>query len=172
VDLEKGILTLPSTKGGGVQYVHLNEEARAILHGFQSWQQSVWVFPSRNPSTHINSDNFYKRVYRAAVKTAGLERVTWHTLRHTFASRLAMEGATQYDIAACLRHSTTGLVKRYAHLSPTHLKGVMEKVSSFGKKVKTVSRPYGTVIGTVTSQAVGEAKSAKVVEIVGAPGRT
>ena len=47
--------------------------------------------------------------------------------------RLAMAGATDYDIAACLRHSTTALVRRYAHLSPIHLQGVMERVSAFGK---------------------------------------
>ena len=43
-----------------------------------------------------------------------------------------MSGATEQDIAACLRHSTTALVTRYAHLSPSHLKGVVEKVASFG----------------------------------------
>jgi hypothetical protein len=40
-------------------------------------------------------------------------------------------GATEQDIAACLGHSTTVLVKRYAHLSPSHLKGVVERVSAF-----------------------------------------
>lgn len=133
VDLDRGVLTLSDTKGGGVQYVHLNEEAKAILRSLNSWQQSVWVFPSANPATSRDAGNFYRRVYLPAVNKAGLESVTWHTLRHTFASRLAMAGATDYDIAACLRHSTTALVRRYAHLSPTHLQGVMERVSAFGK---------------------------------------
>ncbi|HIO68943.1 MAG TPA: hypothetical protein EYG58_00120 [Nitrospirales bacterium] len=42
-----------------------------------------------------------------------------------------MSRATEQDIAACLRHSTTSLVKRYAHLSPSHLKRVVEKVARF-----------------------------------------
>ena len=74
-------------------------------------------------------------MYLPAVQKAKLEGVTWHTLRHTFASRLAMAGATEQDIAACLGHSTTALVRRYAHLSPAHLQGVVEKVSAFGKPV-------------------------------------
>lgn len=41
--------------------------------------------------------------------------------------------ATDYLIAFCLRHSTTAVVRRYAHLSPTHLQGVIERVSAFGK---------------------------------------
>jgi len=59
VDLERGFLTLPETKAGEVQYVPLNEEAKAILKAFDSWQRSVWVFPSQNPATPINARNFY-----------------------------------------------------------------------------------------------------------------
>ena len=59
--------------------------------------------------------------------------VTWHTLRHTFASRQAMAGVTEGTIASLLRHSSTALVKRYAHLSPSYLQEAVEKVSCFGK---------------------------------------
>ncbi len=52
VDLEHGVLTLPTTKAGGVQYVRPNEEAKALLRSLDSWQFSVWVFPSENPATH------------------------------------------------------------------------------------------------------------------------
>ncbi len=44
-----------------------------------------------------------------------------------------MSGATEREIADCVRHEDTSLVKRYAHLSQGHLKEVMEKVSAFGK---------------------------------------
>ncbi len=87
VDLERGLVTLPRTKGGGVQYVHLNEEAKTLLRGVETWQSSVWVFPSENPATHMDPWNFYRRIYVPAVKEAELDGVTWHTLRHTFASR-------------------------------------------------------------------------------------
>lgn len=164
VDTENGLLTLAQTKAGGVRYVRLNEEAKAILKGFDSWQRSVWAFPSQNPTTNIDSDNFYARVYLPAVQRAKLEGVTWHTLRHTFASRLAMGGATEQDIAACLGHSTTALVRRYAHLSPTHLQGVMEKVSAFGKPVITEPNRDGIEIGG--NSLVGNGSQA--IEKVGA----
>ncbi len=63
--------------------------------------------------------------------------VTWHTLRHTFASRLAMVEVTEGTTASLVRHSSTALVRRYAHLSPSYLQEAVEKVSSFGKS-KTV----------------------------------
>ena len=134
VDLERGLLTLPTTKAGEVQYVHLNDEAIAILRRLESWQISPWVFPSENPATHMDARNFYARVWTPAVQRTGIEWCTWHDLRHTFASRLAMNGATEGTIATLLRHSTTALVKRYAHLSPSHLKAAVEGVANFGKE--------------------------------------
>jgi len=68
VDLERGILTLPHTKAGTVQYAPLNEEARAILRGFESWQRSKWVFPSENPATRLDQRNFYSRSFAPAVQ--------------------------------------------------------------------------------------------------------
>ena len=133
VDLERGVLTLPNTKAGGVQYVRLNEEAKRLIQGFIPGNKSVWVFPSENPDTHVDPRNFYRRVYLPKVKEIGLEGVSWHSLRHTFASRLAMSGSTEGTIATLLRHSGTILVRRYAHLSPSHLQNEVEKVAAFGR---------------------------------------
>jgi integrase len=133
VDLERGLLTLPTTKAGGVQYVRLNEEAKRLIQGFIPGNKSVWVFPSENPDTHADPRNFYRRVYLPKIKECGLEGISWHSLRHTFASRLAMSGATEGTIATLLRHSGTVLVRRYAHLSVSHLQDEIEKVSAFGK---------------------------------------
>jgi integrase len=177
VDLSRGLITLPATKSGGVQYVRLNQEGKAILRALDERpakaqavaeaqaiankasteeRRSPWVFPSENPDTHMDPRNFYRRVYLPKVKELGLEGVSWHTLRHTFASRLAMSGATEGTIAALLRHSGTSLVRRYAHLSPSHLQDEVEKVAAFGRVISrevqnqlpTISVP--TVTGTVT----------------------
>jgi len=80
----------------------------------------------------MDARNFYRRVWTPAVKRAGIEWATWHDLQHTFASRLAMNGAREQTIAALLRHASTGVVKRYAHLSPDHLKAAVEGVATFG----------------------------------------
>ncbi len=163
VDLEQGFLTLPQTKSGKVQHVLLNEEAKTILRGFSSWEFSPWVFPSQTRKSHLDSYNFYRRVFMPAVKQTGLEDVTWHTLRHTFASRLAMSGYSDSTLAALLRHKGTALVQRYAHLSPSHLKEAVEGLSGFGKmgekKEGSQSHFGGTENGTapkLATQTIGE----------------
>ncbi len=92
VDLEHSLITVRQSKAGGVQYVHLNEEAKGIIEALKQDNMSVWLFPSRNPHTHMNPRNFYNRIWIPARKTAGVEWCKWHHLRHTFGSRLAMSG--------------------------------------------------------------------------------
>lgn len=180
VDLERGILTLLVTKAGGVQYAPLNEEAKVILRGLDSWQRSKWVFPSENPATPLDVRNFYNRVWLPALVDAGIEWTTWHDLRHTFASRLAMNGQNEGTIATLLRHSTTALVKRYAHLSPSHLKAAVEGVAGFGKPPagtqenqvpERESEPVsdGTVTETGMVGLAGERSGVEVAEKIGAP---
>jgi integrase len=179
VDLERGLLTLLVTKAGGVQYAPLNEEATTILRGLDSWQRSKWVFPSENPATPLDARNFYNRIWGPAVIAVGIEWATWHDLRHTFASRLAMTGHNEGTIAALLRHSTTALVKRYAHLSPSHLKAAVEGVAGFGKSSTAIrenqipageTKPVsnGTVTGTGIPVFVGQGNGAQVRENYGA----
>lgn len=133
VDLDRCLVTLPSTKSGHTQFVHLSAEATAILRSFDSWQRSRWVFPSENPATPLNTANFYHRVWLPAVRHAGIDHLRWHDLRHCGASRLAESGANASTLAEFLRHAGLSLVRRYAHLSQPHLKAAAELVSRFGQ---------------------------------------
>jgi integrase len=53
-----------------------------------------------------------------ACKKAGLRKVSWHVLRHTFASHLVMKGAPIKAVQELLGHSSLEMTMRYAHLSP------------------------------------------------------
>ena len=90
-----------------------------------------------------------------------------------------MMGHNEGTIAALLRHSTTALVKRYAHLSPSHLKAAVEGVAGFGKAPAVVrenqvpageSGPVsnGTVTETGMAVSVGQESGVQVREIFGA----
>lgn len=64
------------------------------------------------------------------MKEAELKDFRFHDLRHTVASHLAMNGATERQIAEVLGHKTMAMVKRYSHLSTDHLSGLLNQVST------------------------------------------
>lgn len=53
------------------------------------------------------------------LRRAGLRRIRWHDLRHTFASQLASAGVPLHQIQAWLGHTTIAMTMRYAHLAPS-----------------------------------------------------
>jgi len=59
-----------------------------------------------------------KHPLRRACRVAGIRQVSWHVLRHSFASHLAMRGVALKAVQELLGHSTMEMTMRYAHLSP------------------------------------------------------
>jgi len=61
-------------------------------------------------------------------RRAGLSDVTLHTLRHTFASRLSMNGENLQTVAALLGHTNTRTTEIYSHLADEHLRRAMDRL--------------------------------------------
>lgn len=129
------------------------------------------MYPSEALCTPVDQRNFYARVFPACGDCGQLDGdgVGWHTLRHTFASRLAMSGQTEGTIATLLRHSTNTLVRRYAHLSPSHLHAAVETVAAYGKP-SLRSEPICNGTGTKTGKEEegSEKNHTEVIENIGA----
>lgn len=84
-----------------------------------------WVFPTWDGQrpTPIESP------WQTARAGAGLEDFHFHDLRHTFASYMAMSGASLRDIADALGHTNIQQTMAYAHLLPSHTRGVIERMT-------------------------------------------
>src|SRR5262249_55801997 len=118
VDLKRGVMTLHETKNGEHRTLPLTGHALALMREHASIQckETSLVFPSQNGKAARD----IRTAWRHAVKRAGIENFRYHDLRHTFASYLAMNGASLLEIAEALGHKTLSMVKRYAHLSEAH----------------------------------------------------
>ena len=73
--------------------------------------------------------HFPKRSWLKAPAAAEVEDFTFHDLRHTAASYLAMSGAALTEIASVLGHRTLAMVKRYSHLSEQHTAEVVARMN-------------------------------------------
>ena len=68
------------------------------------------------------------------------QKVVFHSMRHSFASLLAIQGTPLYTIAKLMGHKSISMSERYAHLSPDHKKeavnGLEIALNGHGKVAK------------------------------------
>jgi len=75
----------------------------------------------------------YGRSFENARAKAEITDATPHTLRHTFASGLAMNGVNSLTLQLLGRWEEPKMVQRYAHLSSEHLVEALEKIQPAAK---------------------------------------
>jgi integrase len=126
VDLKRGTLTFQETKNGERRSTPLTGYAAELMRDQAKVRQigSDLVFPG----TKGNPLQIGK-MFAEAVERAGIQDFHFHDLRHTAASALAMNGATLAEIAEVLGHKTLQMVKRYAHLTEGHTRGVVGRMN-------------------------------------------
>ncbi|HUX45118.1 MAG TPA: site-specific integrase [Terracidiphilus sp.] len=122
VDLERGFIYLSMTKNGADRFVTLNSAAVQVLRRLQERHKRLGL-PPESTLFHSKRDGLIKnprKWFATALEQAKIKGVTWHTLRHTFASRLVMAGVDLKTVQELMGHKTIAMTARYAHLAPTH----------------------------------------------------
>ena len=109
----RGRLTTP--KSGKSREIPLSVEAVAALKAHRHLR-GPWVFCTMEGKPLKKSECKWP-LWRAA-KRAGMPRLGWHVLRHTFASHLVMRNVPLKAVQELLGHATIEMTMRYAHLSP------------------------------------------------------
>ena len=136
IDFEKREITLQQTKNGSIRYVYMVERCWLLLKEIYEQETiidlSFRVFPSLNEKYYVD----IRTAFRFALKRAKISNFTFHDLRHSCASFLAMSGTSQRDIAEILGHKDLRMTYRYSHLSKDHLveqlENAMEKFIGSG----------------------------------------
>lgn len=127
--LEEGYIELPTTKAGRPQARLLNQRAKKLIKTQLARHQSRWLYPNATGNRPIDYNNFRQRHWLPACEAAQIENARWNDWRHTFASDLTMAGHSDRTVAALLGHTSTAMVRRYAHLADAHLRAAVETVA-------------------------------------------
>ena len=132
VDELAGTVHATRSKTGVPRDVPLNGTLRSILGEAKrvrnvAGRNQVFLTDEGQPIALNAVKSGLRRAYkRAGISVAGEFKI----FRHTFASRLAMSGHSAQSIARLMGHTTTTVTDTYMHLSPDHLRGVMESLDT------------------------------------------
>jgi integrase len=117
--IRNGFIYLDKTKTKNRREIPINDDLAQVIKEIRKEQglSSQYVFTYKSLTIQR-----VDRAFKAALKRAGIEDFKFHDLRHTFASHLAMKGASPKDLQELLGHKTMSMTTRYAHLSQEHKK--------------------------------------------------
>ncbi len=164
VDLENGYIYLSITKNGTDRFITLNSAAVEVLKRLKKRHHEL-ALPLDSTLFHSKRDGLIKnprKWFATALKQAEIKDVTWHTLRHTFASRLVMAGVDLKTVQELMGHKTIAMTARYANLAPTHKLQALETLVRPG----SISLPTGRKLATGAKTATrgGKLNSIQLIQ--------
>lgn len=125
VDLKDGRVLLRKTKNSQPRVLWVRGEALRLLkaHGKVRRLDDERVFVSVKGKRYD-----YRPAFEAACAAAQLKDFTFHDLRHSAATYLAREGATEQQLKA-IGGWKSNVVSRYVHLAAEDAKAVLERMN-------------------------------------------
>jgi site-specific recombinase XerD len=127
-DLDEGRRTVRVLgKGDKERVVPVGETALEALAAYLAMRGRARGALFRNARGGRLTTRSALRIVKGLARRAGLgQRVTPHTLRHSFATHMLGEGADLRLIQELLGHSRLSTTQRYTHVSPEHLMRVYD----------------------------------------------
>ncbi len=137
VNMETRLITIRDSKNGTDRFANITDEVYRILET-KTLQNGEYVFKSTKGTKIQSVSDTFERVvdylgFNNGIKDAK-HRVVFHTLRHTFASKLVQKGVSLYVVQRLMGHKSIKMTERYAHLAPENLSAIaniFNKMSDF-----------------------------------------
>ena len=126
LDAKARCIRFEDTKSGA-QIRPIGAEAASFLASQPHREDSPWIFPADHGDGHFVG---LPRVLKRLCARAGIEDVSLHTLRHSFAAVAAELGFSELTIAGLIGHKMPGVTARYAHVPDSALLVAADRVAA------------------------------------------
>ena len=138
VDMDHGLISLLDTKSGRNRTLSMTPDVKAAFATMGPGKNGELVFQSNNGKKIVTMSQTFPKVVKEIGLNDGItdrrQRVTFHTLRHSFASWLVMEGISLYEVKELLGHASLTMTERYSHLAPDRNRRAAETLGEIFQK--------------------------------------
>jgi integrase len=119
---DAGVVTVRENKAGKPRHVVLTEEGQGLFAGFCAGKLGSDPIFTRAEGALWGKSHQLRPTLEACMRAKIKPEISFHVLRHTHGSALAMKGVPMGVIAQQLGHSDTRMTeKHYAHLAPSYV---------------------------------------------------
>jgi integrase len=134
-----GVVFVQPSKSGKGRHVPLNAEGRALFEAMTAGKTGTARVFARSSGAAWGTNHHVRALADACAKAKIEPAITFHELRHTYASLLAQAGADLLTISKLLGHADTRITARhYAHLcDKTLASAVNALLPAFGAEPAT-----------------------------------
>jgi integrase len=136
---DAGTVAIRQSKSGKARHIVLTEEGVALFRQLAAGKTAHTLLLTHANGEPFKTSNQQTPMIEASAR-ARIKRVSFHALRHTFASLSVMNGMPLMVVAKSLGHSDTKMVeKHYGHLSPSFVaEAVRKSAPRFGIALSNV----------------------------------
>lgn len=123
LDFANEIIQIRDPKGESRQ-AYMTEEVKQILFSRKPENPTDLIFPDMKGNIQKSVSHTFDHAVNKIGLNEGItdrkDKVVFHTLRHTFASWLAINGTPIFTVKELMGHKSLAMTERYAHLIPDH----------------------------------------------------
>lgn len=122
IDSKRMVIRVDQGKGRKDRYVMLSASLLETLRGY--WRQARpkgYLFPGDGGKRPLSDSSAQKAFGRAKVAAGIAKPVSFHTLRHSFATHLLEDGVNVRTIQSLLGHRSLQTTERYTHVAENYL---------------------------------------------------
>lgn len=134
VDLENGSLFIKDTKTDENRIVPLHEKLIAMFREIGPGDKTALVFTGKGGKALSEVSRTFDRCVDELKLNEGIEdrrqKLTFHNLRHTFASWLLRKNVKLFAVKELLGHTTMRMTERYSHIEGKEMKKAVGRINN------------------------------------------
>lgn len=139
IDSERMTIRVEQGKGRKDRYVMLSQSLLETLRAYwRAYKPKKYLFPGDGGDRPLSVSAVQKALNKARDRAHIDKRVSFHTLRHTFATHLLEDGVSVRKIQTLLGHRSLETTARYTHLAQDYLndtRSPLDRLRSKGSAV-------------------------------------
>jgi integrase len=134
LDFQNDLIRITDPKNKTTRHAYMAGAVKGMLEHRKPDTPEGLVFPGRTGKKAVAVSQNFRRIVNRMGFNRGItdrrQQITFHSLRHTYASWLALQGESLITIRDLLGHKTTQMTERYSHLVSDHKRAAAKKLEN------------------------------------------